>query len=98
MRFLKEDFGDSYEIDEFIDLLNNRYKTYFEVRLKRNGREQYRYFRDKNSAKQYYDKLKEEMETDSYYESSEIELSKVELTENKDTIEDFDTYSIDYDI
>lgn len=96
MRILKEEFGESYELNEFMRLLNDRYRIYFQVELKNPLNSQIRYFRDENAAKKYFDKLKEEMSTDSYYEDSEVIFSKIELVEQKDDIEDFDTYSIEY--
>lgn len=80
MKFLVENFGESEELNTFVNQVNNRFKTYYIVKLILNGNESNKYFAYKEAAKKYYDDLIKETEKDKdYYDGAEISWSEVNI-------------------
>ena len=98
MKLLKEAYGESNELDDFVYLSENRFSSYFKVTLDmRKGDERTadrysnRYFYSEDAARDYYDKIVKDMKSDkSYYEHAVITLSKVRLNPEEEELEEFD--------
>lgn len=87
-KILRENYGESDELDTFIYQLQKRFNPYYVVSLKLNGKISNRYFAYEDAAKEYYDGLKLEAENDTlYYDGADIALTKVDLVKNEDEIE-----------
>lgn len=96
---LNEEFGESQELNDFIDNLQQRFNPYYEVTLKLGTRDkvQHRYFAYESAAMDYYNKLKEEQRKNKdYYSMSEIAVTKVTLTYDEDEL-DSEIYFYDDD-
>ena len=92
MRFLKEAYGESNELDNFVYLQNNRFSTYYQITLVVNGRASTRYFAYEDAARDYYDKLIEDINNDKeYYEDTQVTFSKVLVNADYDELESFDS-------
>lgn len=80
MRFLKEAFGESEELNTFVSQLNKRFNPYWEVELKLDGKEMTNYFAYESAAQEYYDKLVNDALSDlTYYEGAQISKRKIDL-------------------
>lgn len=102
MKLLKEDYGESNELDDFVYLGQRRFSTFYKVTLGRaesdsqSKRYSNRYFFSKDAARDYYDKIREDMESDrDYYEFADLTLSEVKVNFDEDTLEDFSSYELD---
>ena len=92
MRFLKEAYGESNELDDFVYLQNNRFSTYYQITLVVDGRASIRYFAYEDAARDYYDKLIEDINNDKeYYENTQVTFSKVLVNADYDELESFDS-------
>ena len=92
MKFLKEAYGESSELDDFVYLQNNRFSKYYIVTLVVDGKASNKYFAFDDAAKDYYDSLIKEINEDKeYYDDTQLTLSKVELNPNIDEVQSFDT-------
>lgn len=92
MKLLKEDYGQSEELDTFISQLDRKYNQYFQVTISNNNKKTEEYFSFESAAKEYYNKLLDEMQSDSFYDGYNIKLEKVTL--NKE-YEELNSYDID---
>ena len=58
-RTLNEAFGQSSELDDFVNYALGRFSTYYYVKLKLDTGEVRRYnFKDESSAREFYDKIR----------------------------------------
>ena len=88
MKLLKEDYGQSEELDTFVYQLQKRFNPYYVVSLKLLGKISEKYFAYEDAAKDYYDGLLKEAEEDKgYYDGAQISLTKVTLQYDEDEIE-----------
>lgn len=80
-RTLNEAFGQSSELDDFVNYALGRFSTYYYVKLRLDTGEVRRYnFKDESSAREFYDKIKKEsIEDKVYYENAELSLNRVEV-------------------
>lgn len=77
MKFLKESYGESEELNTFVYSLEKRYNPYYQVQLKLNDKISNNYFSFKEAAEEYYDKLvKEAKANKDYYDGADISLFK----------------------
>lgn len=89
MKFLKENFGESEELNTFVNQANNRFNTYYVVTLNLNDKVSNRYFAYRESAKKYYDTLQSEIIKDpEYYDDADISLKKVTINLEEENLED----------
>ena len=88
MRFLKENFGESEELNTFVAQIDRRFGDYYVVRLELNDRVSERYFAYQSAAKKYYDDLVKEAQEDiSYYYNAQISIIKIEVKREEDELE-----------
>ncbi len=93
MKFLKEDYGQSIELNNFVRLLDTKYNWYYMVQYIVRDKINNQYFRFKEDAKKYYDNLVKTFSEDKeYYEGSEITLNKVSINKDYDEEESFKVY------
>lgn len=102
MKLLKEDYGESNELDDFVYLGEKRFRTFYKVTLGRSDkldepkRYSNRYFFSEDAARDYYNKIKEDMESDRlYYEFADLTLSEVSVRFEEDELEDFSSAELD---
>lgn len=94
MKFLKEDFGESEELNTFVYQLQRRFSTFYVTTLKLNGKISNKYFAYEEACKKYYDNLIKEANSNvEYYDGADISWDKV--TVNLDYDEQ-DSQLIDY--
>lgn len=80
MRFLKEAFGESDELDTFVSQVERRFRNYYHVALvlKSGTLKQNRYFFSEDAAREYYNNIKEDAVTNKdYYDGAELTIEKV---------------------
>lgn len=95
MKLLKEDYGESEELDNFVYQIERRFREYYEVTLSLDGRVSRKYFAFEDAAKTYYDNLvKEANEDKEYYDGAKIEFKAIEVLRDE---EDIDYTYIDYE-
>ena len=93
MKLLKENYGESEELDNFVYLLQKRFSVYYEVVLKLNKKVSHRYFAYEDAAKQYYYDLVAEAQADKfYYDGADISLNKIELKPEEDELNSITIY------
>lgn len=94
MKFLKEAFGESEELDTFVLQSSRRFSSYYVVELRIHGKVSTRNFAYEDAATEYYEKLKNDMNNDtSYYDGAEAELYKVNITKTTETIDEVTIYN-----
>ena len=101
MKLLKENYGESEELNTFVAQANARFNTYYTVTLEINGQTSDKYFAFESAAKEYYDGLKKEAEDKKdYYDGASIELNKVDVNLDFDELEStyIDSSEENYDI
>ena len=90
MRFLKENFGESEELNTFVNQANNRFRTYYVVTLVLDNGEDFseRYFAYKEAAQKYYDSMISEIDGDREYygDNASVSLDKVTVNLNTENI------------
>lgn len=85
MKFLKEDFGESEELNTFVYQLYKRFNPFYRVTLKLDGKTSNRFFAYEDAAKEYYDKLVKEANEDKfYYDGADISLITINLNIEED--------------
>lgn len=95
MKRLKEAYGESEELDNFVYQIEKRFRKYYEVTLSLDGRVSRKYFAFEDAAKTYYDNLvKEANEDKEYYDGAKIEFKAIEVLRDE---EDIDYTYIDYE-
>lgn len=95
MKLLKEDYGESAELDNFVYLIERRFRKYYEVTLSLDGRVSRKYFAFEDGARDYYDGLvKDAQEDKEYYDGAKIEFKAIEVLRDE---EDIDYTYIDYE-
>ena len=95
MKFLKEDFGESEELNTFVYQLQRRFSTFYVTTLKLNGKISNKYFAYEEACKKYYDNLiKEANNNAEYYDGADISWDKVTINLDYDEQE---SQLIDYD-
>lgn len=78
MKLLKEDFGESEELNTFVYQAQRRFNTFYIVTLKVKNSVSNKYFAYEEAAKKYYDNLMKEAKNNAeYYDGSEISWDKV---------------------
>lgn len=88
MKFLKEAFGESEELNTFVSQIERRFRKYYEVTLSLNGNESRRYFAFEEAAKKYYDGLVNEANSDKeYYDGASVRLTAVEILRDEDELD-----------
>ena len=90
MRRLKEAYGESKELDNFVELAQEDFRTYYKVEARRkNGtpKTQERYFYNEESAREYYEKFLEDIVDDYRWEDAEIFLYEVNVKLNQEELE-----------
>ena len=91
MKFLKEDYGQSPELDTFVYQSIYRFNTYYKVVLTNPTARpsvQERYFAFKDAAKDYYAKLLDDIK--SYgWDSANVSLVKVTISSDEDELDSF---------
>ena len=88
MKFLKENFGESEELNTFVAQIERRFGTYYTVTLSINGRTSERYFAYESAAQDYYQDLKKETETNmEYYDGAQLSLKKIEVLRDEDELD-----------
>ena len=94
MKFLKESYGESEQLDDFVYLALNRYRTYYLVELILNKQSTIKYFALKEGAKEYFDKVSKLMKEDQeYYDNATLTLEEVKVKLERDEL---DSVWIDY--
>ena len=87
-RILKEDFGESEELDNFVYLIDEEFFKYYIVTLKVNKQTQERYFVNYEGAKKYYDTIIEEFEKDpDYYDGGYISIEEAQVIVERDELD-----------
>ena len=95
MKLLKEDFGESEELNTFVYQLQRRFSTFYVTTLKLNGKISNKYFAYEEACKKYYDNLiKEANNNAEYYDGADISWDKVTINLDYDEQE---SQLIDYD-
>lgn len=85
---LKEDFGESEELDTFVAQIERRFRKYYEVTLSLNSSVSRRYFAFEEAARKYYDGLVKEAQNDiEYYDGADIELKAVEVLRDEEELD-----------
>lgn len=79
MRVINEAYGQSNELDTFVNQIHNRFSEYYVVTMKKGNTLSNNYFSFEDAAQEYYDKIVESSLTDSYYDGVEISISRVEV-------------------
>ena len=93
MKFLREDFGESEELNTFVSQIERRFRKYYEITLSLNGNVSRRYFAFEEAARKYYDGLVKEARADvDYYDGANIEFKAVEVLRDE---EELDSIMID---
>lgn len=88
MKFLKENFGESEELNTFVNQATNRFNIYYVVTLILNDKISNRYFAYRESAKKYYDTLQSEITKDpEYYDDADISLKRVTINLEEENLE-----------
>lgn len=88
MRFLKEAFGESEELNTFVSQIERRFRKYYEVSLSLNGNVSRRYFAFEEAARKYYDGLVKEAQADiEYYDGANIEFKAVEVLRDEEELD-----------
>lgn len=88
MRFLREDFGESEELNTFVAQIERRFGTYYTVTLVMNGKESNKHFAFESAGKKYYQNLKNEAEKNKeYYDGAQISFKKIEVLRDEDELE-----------
>lgn len=93
--YLKESFGESEELNNFVYLSRYRFNPYYQVTLemKDNHKSQERYFAFEDAARDYYKKLVDEVkENKAYYGNSTVTLEEVNINSDRDELEDFTSF------
>lgn len=89
MKFLKEDWGESEELENFIYCLQKRFNPYWEVILKLDGRTSINHFAYEDAAREYHDKVLEDIKNDrEYYDGARLTFNKVTLHYDEDELDD----------
>lgn len=87
-KVIKENYGESDELNTFIYQLRKRFSSYYEVVLKLGKDVSHKYFAYEDGAKKYYDKLVEEAnENKFYYDGATITYNKITISEEEDEID-----------
>lgn len=95
MKFLKEDFGESEELNTFVYQLQRRFSTFYVTTLKLNGKISNKYFAYEEACKKYYDSIIKEANSNvEYYDGADISWDKVTINLDYD---EQDSQFIDYD-
>lgn len=95
MKFLRESFGESEELNTFVYQLQRRFSTFYVTTLKLNGKISNKYFAYEEACKKYYDNLiKEANNNAEYYDGADISWDKVTINLDYD---EQDSQFIDYD-
>lgn len=95
MKLLKEDFGESEELNTFVYQAQRRFSTFYVTTLKLNGKISNKYFAYEEACKKYYDNLiKEANNNAEYYDGADISWDKVTINLDYD---EQDSQLIDYD-
>lgn len=88
MKLLKEDFGESEELNTFVSQIERRFGTYYQVTLKVGSQESRKYFAYDSAARKYYESLKSEAENNKeYYDGSQIELTKITVSRDEEELD-----------
>lgn len=88
MKFLKEEFGESRELDTFISQLERRFNYYYEVTLILDGVRSRRYFAYEEGARDYYNNLVKEAQEDLiYYKDAKIILKRVDIKTQEEELD-----------
>lgn len=105
MRLIKEAYGESDDLDDFVDYAKNRFRFYYRVTLarKENYEDEYqysdKYFYSKDAAEEYYDKILKDMKKEKdYYQWSEISLTRVDVRLEEDELKNTISAELDDDI
>ena len=87
MKLLKENYGESEELNTFVAQANARFNTYYVVSLEINDQTSDKYFAFESAAKEYYD-------------GASIELNRVDVILDFDELESIyiDSSEENYDI
>lgn len=96
MKFLKEAFGESTQLDDFVYLADKDYNEYYQVETKNNrGEYSYKYFSTESAAREYYISIKTEMDNDpEFYDGYDLTLHEVKVNREYNEL---DSYYIIYD-
>lgn len=95
MKFLRESFGESEELNTFVYQLQRRFSTFYVTTLKLNGKISNKYFAYEEACKKYYDNLIKEANSNiEYYDGADISWDKVTINLDYD---EQDSQFIDYD-
>lgn len=89
MKFLKEDYGQSVELDTFVYQSRYRFNTYYKVVLTNplsTPKIEERYFAFEDAAKDYYKKLIDDIK-DYGWDNAEVNLIKVKVTAEEDELD-----------
>lgn len=96
MKFLKEAYGESDKLDDFIYMATREFKTIYKVTLELgNKTRSVRYFGFEDAAREYYNKIIELAKEDKdYYEDSQVSISKIDIVLEEDEL-DFEYFMND---
>lgn len=88
MKFLREAYGESDQLEDFVYLAQNKFRTFYRVTLKLRGQDSStRYFAFLEGAREYYNNILKSIEEDrSYYEDADLEIVEVKTTFEEDSI------------
>ena len=96
MKFLKENYGESEELDTFHYQLHRRFGTYYIVRHKQGNTTAEKRFAYKDAAKEYYDGLvKEAKQNPFYYDGDDISLLEIVVEPLEEELESIIIYDED---
>lgn len=105
MKLLKEDYGQSSDLNEFDSQARGRFETYYKVVMEikenyndRNTRLQTELFAFEDAAKDYYNKLLKDIEDEKYnWFHTNVQLVEVRVNLSEEEIEEKDFYETDED-
>ena len=103
MKFLKEDYGQSIDLNEFDSQARGRFETYYKVVMEikenyndSNTRLQTELFAFEDAARDYYNKLLKDIEDEKYnWFHTNVRFVEVRVNLSEEEIEDKDFYETD---
>ena len=88
MKFLRESFGESEELNTFVNQVEKRFKDYYVVTLSLNNKTSEHYFAYENAAREYFDNIKQEAQDEvSYYEGAQIGLTHIQIIKEENELD-----------
>lgn len=89
MKFLKEAYGQSEDLDIFVAQAKGRFRKYYIVSfdIKDTGKHQEEYFAFEDAAREYYNNLIEDIKEEYDWDVVDVYLYKVDISAGQEELE-----------